>query len=68
MSRFCLFLSLLVCNMYMLKVLEQVSPKPSEVITVTAQTFPEKNRSMEFLPSEHSHHIYMYTNTDITLI
>ena len=46
--------------MYVLKVLEQVSPKPSEVITVTAQTFPEKNRSMEFLPSEHSHHIYVH--------
>ncbi|CAI8018482.1 Receptor-type tyrosine-protein phosphatase epsilon [Geodia barretti] len=33
-------------------VLEQVSPKPHEVLTLTAQSFPDKNRSMEFLPSE----------------
>ena len=34
------------------QVLEQVSPKPHEVLTLTAQSLPEKNRSMEFLPSE----------------
>jgi protein tyrosine phosphatase len=33
-------------------VLEQVSPKPSEVITITAHNFPHKNRAMDFLPSE----------------
>lgn len=34
------------------QVLEQVSPKPHEVLTLTAQSFPEKNRSMDYLPSE----------------
>jgi len=30
--------------------LDQVSPKPTEVIRATALRYPQKNRSNEFLP------------------
>ena len=39
------------CSDNLLKqVLDQVSPKPTEVIRATALRYPQKNRSNEFLP------------------
>jgi len=37
-------------NNLLKQVLDQVSPKPKEVIRTTALRYPQKNRSNEFLP------------------
>jgi len=37
-------------NNLLKQVLDQVSPKPTEVIRATALRYPQKNRSNEFLP------------------
>ena len=37
---------------YQFQILEQVSPKPDEVISSTAQKNTDKNRGMKYLPGE----------------
>ena len=42
-----------VCMYFVLKVLEQVSPKPDQVRRDVAIRFHQKNRSMDYAPREY---------------
>ena len=56
-NKFLVCMFVFVWDVFVLhKVLEQFSPKSSEIITSSALMYPERNRSNKFLPREITFH------------